>query len=370
MSSPSSFSPSSSQPPPINTHPLTAEVSRSAVRQWHKDTYPRKFSIKSVLFYLVYAFIGFMVLSQFIMLGTRVISRPSIPLIMALVVMAVVFVLFTVGRLGRSNSAYRLHHFAEANNLHYKPSLGSRDFPGMIFHIGHSRGSSDVLQGRRVRPVEIANYTYSTGSGKNETTHHWGYVAIKLNTPLPNIVLDAVGNNSLFGSNLPARFARGQRLSLEGDFNKYFQLYCPEGYERDALYLFTPDIMARFIDHASQLDAEIIDDWLFLYSSRKIVTTDPGHWEWLLGTVDALTEKFAQWERWRDERLTAQGPSMVSASPADTAHAQPQAFAAPTLQAPPPGVAKEGRRLQRSRTWITPVVVMLVAYAVFQFLTR
>src|SRR5690606_23471582 len=118
--------------------------------------------------------------------------------------------------------------------------------------------------------VEFGNHSYTVKQGKSSVTHTWGYVAVKLDVPLPNIVLDAVGNNTLFGSNLPARFDRDQRLSLEGDFDQYFQLYCPEGYERDALYLFTPDIMARFIDNAAQLDAEIVDDWLFLYSKRKL----------------------------------------------------------------------------------------------------
>lgn len=41
----------------------------------------------------------------------------------------------------------------------------------------------------------------------------------------------------------------------------------------DALYLFTPDIMARFIDNAAQLDVEIVDDWLFLYLQRPVSTS-------------------------------------------------------------------------------------------------
>src|SRR5690606_23027033 len=147
--------------------------------------------------------------------------------------------------------------------------------------------------------------------------------------PLPNIVLDAVGNNTLFGSNLPARFDRDQRLSLEGDFDQYFQLYCPEGYERDALYLFTPDIMARFIDNAAQLDAEIVDDWLFLYSKRKLSTLDPATWAWLFSVVAALMTKFDQWARWRDERLLLEHPSSAAAAVAEGAGGHALPFAAP-----------------------------------------
>ena len=123
--------------------------------------------------------------------------------------------------------------------------------------------------------------------------------------PLPHIVLDATSNNGLFGSNLPSTFARSQRLSLEGDFDRYFSMYCPEGYETDALYLFTPDIMARFIDNAAALDVEIVDDWLFLYTKRDAVTLDPASWAWMFGAVAATLDKLAQWERWRDDRLRA-----------------------------------------------------------------
>ena len=127
-------------------------------------------------------------------------------------------------------------------------------------------------------------------------------------------MLDATSNNGLFGSNLPATFDRDQRLSLEGDFDQHFSLYCPEGYEQDALYLFTPDIMARFIDHAAALDVEIVDDWLFLYGKREFSGLDPATWAWLFSVVAALLDKFAQWARWRDERLQADAAAAASAA--------------------------------------------------------
>ncbi|WP_415125140.1 hypothetical protein [Microbacterium sp.] len=125
--------------------------------------------------------------------------------------------------------------------------------------------------------------------------------------PLPNIVLDAVGNNSVFGPNPPASFDKDPRLRPEGDFDRSFALHCPRGYRTDALYLFTPDIMARFVDHAAARDVEIVDDWLFLYAPREIVTLDPEMWAWLVATIAARVDEFAQWERWRDDRLVDGG---------------------------------------------------------------
>lgn len=249
----------------------------------------------------------------------------------------------------RRERVFRIAMFAHANGLAYEGKIHDRDLPGLIFRRGNSRAADPVVRGERGRFVEFANYRYATGSGKNRTVHRWGYVAIKLDVPLPHIVLDALaGNGLLGGTNLPVGFDRDQRLSLEGDFDRHFALYCPAGYERDALYLFTPDIMARFIDNAAALDVEIVDDWLFLYAKRDLVTSDAATWTWLMTTVDAVTQKLDQWARWRDDRLAT--ASVAAAG--DTAPS--------TVR--PPGVAAGGRRLRRGVPWaaiaLTGVVVV------------
>lgn len=235
---------------------------------------------------------------------------------------------------------YRLDAFARANGFTFSAAEEAPPRPGLIFSEGKDRTLDRVLRAASPRFLEMANYRYTTGSGKNRTTHYWGYAAIRIGTPLPHIVLDAVGNDGLFGSsNLPASFGRSQRLGLEGDFDRHFALYCPAGYERDALYLFTPDIMTRFIDHAGRYDVEIVDDWLFLYAQRRqLVASDPAALAAHLAVVAAVTEKLGQWERWRDVRLEEIPPVQASA-------------ALPGVPERPRGVAEEGLRLRRRFSW-------------------
>src|SRR5690606_15087483 len=132
-------------------------------------------------------------------------------------------------------------------------------YPGSIFDIGNGRHSFGNYRRPFAPELDIGSYRYTTGSGKNKSTHTWGYAAIKLPRKLPNMLLDARNNNSLFGTNLPVSYRRDQVLSLEGDFDKYFTLYCPRQYERDALYVFTPDLMALLIDESAAFDVEIVD---------------------------------------------------------------------------------------------------------------
>jgi len=269
---------------------------------------------------------------------------------------------------------WRLARFAQAVGMEYVPTISEPPLPGSIFHRGSGRTAVDVLRGREPRFVEVGNYRYTVSNGKNQTTVRWGYIAIKLNVPLPHIVLDASGNSISLGT-----FDRDQHLSLEGDFDRYFRLYCPQGYERDALYLFTPDVMARFIDNAAVFDVEIVDDWLFLYSSGDMSTTDPGRWAWTFSLLSAVLDKLAQWERWRDDRLLpatdpgvpwGPGAGAPGAAPspgapgreapgvAASAAGMPGAAAsAPAPVAPmplsaPPGVAPPGRRLRRGVPWL------------------
>ncbi|MFE6734539.1 hypothetical protein [Microbacterium sp. NPDC057650] len=345
----------------FDARPLTDPVDMQAVRAFGRQQRSHRSAsatasiiIVAVVFALLAITVVPLVFVPMVMSGIGFGFAGALPFVLIGVVFVVVAVVLILSFRNGRIRAFRLARFAAANGMEFVGRIDDPELPGMIFQLGRDRHVELALRGRQPRFVEFGNYEYTTGSGKNSTTHHWGYIAVKLDVPLPNIVLDALGNNTL-GSNLPASFSKDQRLSLEGDFDRYFTLYCPEGYERDALYLFTPDIMARFIDHAAQLDVEIVDDWMFLYMQRPASTLDPATWAWLFGTVGALLTKFDQWARWRDDNLSAAAP--VADGPAS---ALP--FAPPVgMLAPPPGVAPQGRRLRRGIPWITIIAFALIA---------
>ena len=198
----------------------------------------------------------------------------------------------------------RLDRFARANGFVFSPSSPNPAYPGAIFSIGSSRTAVEHLRTADGRFLDFGNYRYTTGSGKNRRTHTWGFLAIQLDRRLPHMVLDAKANNGLLGgTNLPATFDKNQILSLEGDFDEHFTLYCPVQYERDALYVFTPDLMALLIDHAAPFDVEIVDDWMFVYSAKPFPSGNPAAYQRLLRIVETVGAKtLTQTDRYRDER--------------------------------------------------------------------
>ena len=253
----------------------------------------------------------------------------------------------------------RLDRFARANGMRFVPRPGVRRLPGMIFTAGLDGEAFDLVRAPKsaaagpvaARFAEAANLKYTTDVGRFSTTVHWGYVAIRLGTRLPHLVLDATGNDPWFGSSLPRRFPSEHRLRLGAEFDRRFTLYCPPEYEAEALRLFTPDVMERFIDRVAALDVEIVDDWLFLYVRGDLVRPDPETWRWIGSVVDVLVERVGRWERWRDDRLA--GERTMQPAPSVAAGAE--------LLRPPPGVSARGRRLRSRLPW---ALVALGALAV------
>jgi hypothetical protein len=136
-------------------------------------------------------------------------------------------------------------------------------------------------------------------------------------------------------SNLPVSFDRSQVLHLEGDFDQHFTLYAPKEYERDALYVFTPDLMALLIDETGDFDVEIVDDWMFIYSARPFNLLSPVTYERMrriVATVGAKTLR--QTARYADERV---GDRLVNQ------------------------VAPQGRRLKRRTSVFATVIVVAAA---------
>lgn len=288
-------------------------------------------------------------------------------MLFAAIVILWVFVRMTVRR-GTPLRHYRLAHFAADNGMSYEPGPVDGD------HVAPWADRGQLTLSRVIRPaseraVEFANYRLRYGPWGSQDTQFGGYCAVRLATPLPHIVVLARTGTprALTGLAVPAS---AQSLPLEGDFDEHFSLYCPEGYERDALYLFTPDVMARLIDDVHGFDVEIIDDWLFLVNNTEVVTLDPTDWVGVLDAVAGLGAKLDRWERWRDARVDH--PARTPASPPQLSALWPAATAGTTSGNPsahgggPVGVAKAGRRLRPGRLrgfliWFLPMAVLLAA---------
>lgn len=121
------------------------------------------------------------------------------------------------------------------------PSLVQR-WQSAPFRRGHSRRAQNVLTGSfHGRHVVSFQYQFTTGSGKNRTTHTYHVVALSLPARLPWLQLSPDG----MGAGV-AKFFGGQDISFESKaFNDAWRVQGPEG--RFAYDFIHPRMMDRLM---------------------------------------------------------------------------------------------------------------------------
>lgn len=141
-------------------------------------------------------------------------------------------------------------------------------------------------------PFDSVERTFVVGDGEGSTMHTVRAVRIPLPAEAPRITLRSRrGGGAL--SLLPRRPGRHTHLGLEGGFSDVFEVSVPPGYEMDALYVLTPDLMAIILDEASDLDLEIVDDTLHVYFAA-VDLTDEHELHAFLTVIAALYARFGR----------------------------------------------------------------------------
>jgi hypothetical protein len=173
----------------------------------------------------------------------------------------------------RPEALARVLAFARDNALEFSPESTARDFHGLVWDEGTTY-RLEHLQPAEVKGVRPDGPDYGTvgRADRNGAIHHAGigYLTIRLDRNLPHIVLQRRRGAMFYAGD-------GPELALEGDFGKHFELHVPKGYETDALYVLTPDVMQVLIDEAADQRVEIVDDRLFVFGDPVDVTDPAAH---------------------------------------------------------------------------------------------
>jgi hypothetical protein len=181
-----------------------------------------------------------------------------------------------------------MRQFALANDFSYAPTGSLDGLDGSLFQIGHGKSVSDVVSGQfQGHPITLFTYTYVTGYGRSEQTHTYTVYELQFDITLPDILLENTSHT--FGESLFEKMSAKEFIRLEGDFNKYFSLSIPKGYEVEALEIFTPDVMQELIEKAKAFSMEIVNGHLFIYGNG-VLGTKQGLYD-LYGLAQYFIEK-------------------------------------------------------------------------------
>lgn len=133
-------------------------------------------------------------------------------------------------------------------------------------------------------------------------------IEVVLPKRLPHIFLDAHHNNQTATKEYV--FDHQNRLSLEGDFDQYFQAYAPAQHKVLALSILSPDVLQVLKRSATKYDIEIIDDKVRLMVPGHHIGRDEAAKEELLYVAELLLiEIDHRLQSWNESSL--QGDTML-----------------------------------------------------------
>ncbi len=161
--------------------------------------------------------------------------------------------------------------FGKSIGFSYTKSTGIETVSGKLFKTGHSQSLYDVLTGVYQNiPMRIFTLCFTEGYGKNSHTYSYTVFESTLNKVVPDILLYSKKHSSA----VLDFFNGDETVELEGDFNKYFKLRVPKGYEQEAYQIFAPDVMADLIDKAQEASFEFTGNKLYIYATTIITTKE------------------------------------------------------------------------------------------------
>lgn len=144
---------------------------------------------------------------------------------------------------------------------------------GTLFSLGHGPSWRDSVSGK-IRGADFClfNYRYIIGYGKGSRTYSLTVARVEYRDHLPPIFLQTrgAGLEASFGFSNEFPKMYPEKISLEGDFDKYFTLYTQKGFETEALQIVSPDFMGKLMDGGRGFSLEFIENRIYMYSHHLV----------------------------------------------------------------------------------------------------
>ena len=179
--------------------------------------------------------------------------------------------------------------FAESNDWYVVPRpLAGHSLipPGLHGNRAKNRMSSVIFAEFEGRVCQVYTCSFDVGSGSKRRTHHYTVAHIGLSRVFPHLILDSKRTWALTN-----RGNATKRIRLEGNFDKYFSLYCEENEHIDALSIITPDVMQTLIRDNPRQDIEIVGSNMYFVMASD--HRNPNAIKHLFQSVDALADDIA-----------------------------------------------------------------------------
>jgi hypothetical protein len=184
----------------------------------------------------------------------------------------IIFILY-IGNLDKTTDSF-WQQLATANYWKYTGDKDCSHEMGIMFRQGdknmENKGVSitNCIEGNAGdHRFRIFNFHLVTGgSGKNKSSFGYTVFSFKFEGNFPHIYLNNKHNSMGIKIN--------NYIPIPGEFEKQFLLSAPKEYEVEALQIFTPDVLAYFLDNGLYYDIEFVDQEMLVFTDKQINNID------------------------------------------------------------------------------------------------
>ena len=152
--------------------------------------------------------------------------------------------------------------------------------------------------------MRIYTFRYTVGSGKNQHTYTYTVFEMNCEAALPHVTV-----------NLPelSLFSGMEKVELEGEFSKQFNIHVEAGKQMEIREIFQPDVMADLQDAFSKYSLETSGQMFYLMKSGAI-----NERKTFLDMVAAVDHLFDALIPELDAMARGQGTPVITQAPAAT----------------------------------------------------
>lgn len=188
-----------------------------------------------------------------------------------IVYVPVVFLIYYIYLRGKVHKEFMVE-FALMNGFDYKEKIPIDSVKGSIFNFGNSKTIKHAITGNyNDKKIRLFNYQTTTGSGRSQKIHFFTVFEIFFEKiEFPSIFLQA---KKRWFDRIKFFLKKNiTEIKLENELNKYFSLFCTEGYEIEALQVFTREALLFLKEKELKFSVEMISDRLYVYDEGLIFT--------------------------------------------------------------------------------------------------
>ncbi len=166
-----------------------------------------------------------------------------------------------------------LDEMAERNNLFRQKTIPINELKGNLFKVRCEKAVGNVLVGRyKEKKTRFFNHTHTYYHNRAKTVFYFTVLEIFFDDiSFPYMLLQYKRDLPFKSIRYGAKERDERKITLEDDFDRYYNLFIKDGYGVEAMQIFRDDFLIFLIKEECNFSIELKDDRMYIYLRERII---------------------------------------------------------------------------------------------------